>query len=157
VCGNSVQEAGEGCDDGNMAAGDGCDASCASETQAPLTCAEAQAAGDRCTICACTRCGGEGRACTVRGSPARSAGCRALAACIRVNDCSTIDCYCGSDLAGCVSGMPTGPCRAEVEATVGSDNILQIVQQLQNERSPLYRAVQQSVCEIRQCGAVCGD
>ncbi|MEO0460186.1 MAG: DUF4215 domain-containing protein [Myxococcota bacterium] len=31
VCGNSVLEAGEGCDDGNTAANDGCDSSCAIE------------------------------------------------------------------------------------------------------------------------------
>jgi cysteine-rich repeat protein len=34
VCGNDVQEAGESCDDGNTAAGDGCDGSCVVEAVA---------------------------------------------------------------------------------------------------------------------------
>ena len=36
VCGNSVQESGETCDDGNLVSGDGCSASCQSETIIPV-------------------------------------------------------------------------------------------------------------------------
>jgi len=44
TCGNSVVEAGEGCDDGNIAPGDGCTAACRIETGSPC-------AGDRDAAC----------------------------------------------------------------------------------------------------------
>lgn len=42
VCGNGVLDAAEACDDGNTNAGDGCDASCALESNPPNTCATAR-------------------------------------------------------------------------------------------------------------------
>ena len=35
TCGNSIMESGETCDDGNTTAGDGCSASCATESSSP--------------------------------------------------------------------------------------------------------------------------
>jgi hypothetical protein len=43
----------------------------------------------------------------------------------------------------------------QIEQAVGSTEIAAIVAQLGDERSPIALAVQQVVCEQRQCAGVC--
>lgn len=164
VCGNGKVEAGEACDDGNTMPGDGCDASCKIERggpapgtgAGPATGSACQNLSDLCDVCSCAQCGGRrGASCSSLVLPARVNACNAVTACVRQSSCEIVNCYCGDNLASCLSGEPTGPCRMQIEQAVGSTEIVAIVAQLRDERSPIALAAQQVVCEQRQCAGVC--
>ncbi|HKU39954.1 MAG TPA: DUF4215 domain-containing protein [Polyangiales bacterium] len=148
ACGNGMREAGETCDDGNLQSGDGCDAMCKSE----ITCQGLQ--DNLCELCTCTQCGARGGGCAGMFSADRVQKCLAVSACIRESKCSLVDCYCGTDVASCLSGNPKGPCRMQVEEAAGSDDVIWIVAQLR-EGGQLARALSQSTCESTTCAAVC--
>jgi large repetitive protein len=157
-CGNGLPEAGEECDDGNKAAGDGCDAACAVEMPPePTQTCENLGSGDLCSLCTCAQCGARSGGCTSLFPSTRVQKCLAVSSCIREKECEIVECYCGSDLNSCLSGKPSGPCQAEIVSAGGSSEVQVVVAELRDERAPLARALRQSQCESRQCGAVCGN
>lgn len=87
----------------------------------------------------------------------RVQSCLAVSSCIRKKNCDLVECYCGSDLAGCAAGKPSGPCQAEIVKAVGSSEVVVVLGQLRDERAPLARALRQTNCEARQCGGVCAN
>lgn len=86
VCGNSAVETGEQCDDGNTTAGDGCDASCQTETPAS-TCGNGTVEGTEvcdgvCCEADCSAFKGEGTACDDGNASTSSDQCNAAHACV---------------------------------------------------------------------------
>jgi cysteine-rich repeat protein len=153
VCGNGVVERNEGCDDGNTNAGDGCSATCARETATQMCLIGRE--NDRCAQCTCDHCRSAAMGC--REGDEDSKTCVALSTCIMRTGCSALDCYCGSNLASCITGFPTGPCRAQIEAATGSDNAIEIVATLalSDNSSPAGRALSLSSCESNPCEDEC--
>jgi cysteine-rich repeat protein len=155
VCGNGVVERNEGCDDGNTRPGDGCNASCVRETAMQMCLAGRE--GDSCAQCTCDNCRTAAASCRADGSGS-DARCDALAQCMLRSRCSGLECYCGSDLVGCLTGGANGPCEAQIEAATGTNNVLEIVTQLtlSDNSSPLGRAQSLATCERNQCEDECG-
>jgi cysteine-rich repeat protein len=156
VCGNGVVERNEGCDDGNLRPGDGCGVDCMRES-ATQTCLSGRE-NDACAQCTCERCSAAATSCRTGSGAGGSANCVALANCIGRTGCSGLECYCGSNLASCVLGDVNGPCRTQVEAATGSNNVIEIVAELalSDSSSPVGRAISLSSCERNQCEAECG-
>jgi cysteine-rich repeat protein len=152
-CGNGVVERGEECDDGNARGGDGCDMNCVRESTMQ-TCLSGRDK-DACTQCTCDQCSAAAAGC--RSGSEDGATCVALANCIRRTGCSALECYCGSNLASCVLGDAAGPCRTQVEAATGSNNVIEIVAELalSDSSSLMGRAVSLSSCERNQCETEC--
>jgi len=78
----------------------------------------AQGQSADCAACACTMCAAEVSALSVSAEFQQKA--QAVVDCGRANCCAGTACYCGTDLAGCVTGTPSGPCVAQIEAAAGA-------------------------------------
>lgn len=155
VCGNGVVERNEGCDDGNTRIADGCSASCVRETATQMCLAGRES--DACAQCTCDNCGSAAAGCRADGG-AESARCTRLAECMLRAPCSGLECYCGSDLVGCITGSANGPCESEIEEAAGTDNAIEIVATLTlaNNSTLLGRAISLASCERNQCEGECG-
>ena len=69
---------------------------------------------DACGVCLCGACREQFDACE------RTQGCLEIVACARLNRCSGVDCYCGTDGAiACGTGGGDGPCFAVTRAAPG--------------------------------------
>ncbi|HTV17386.1 MAG TPA: hypothetical protein VMG12_01905 [Polyangiaceae bacterium] len=69
---------------------------------------------DACGACVCEECSSELDTC------ANTPGCPEILACVRENDCSGTDCFCGDTLlARCFAGNGNGPCKDVVLAAPG--------------------------------------
>jgi len=152
ACGNKVVEANEECDDGNTAAGDGCNATCALEIGTQF-CMALSGFSNPCIRCLCDECDD---GCFQPNDPRATEQCNAIATCVRQNACDLIACYCGSsNLAECVSGTPSGPCKDVIEATVGTTDVARIAQQFSDDDSAVGRALRVITCEQNQCLPEC--
>jgi hypothetical protein len=91
---------------GAGANGTACGASGSSATfeESCLACA-----ANDCERCLCTDCTAPVERC------AETSGCPAILACIREQQCTGLDCYCGSyDPITCVMGQSNGPCKSVI-------------------------------------------
>jgi hypothetical protein len=69
---------------------------------------------DACGVCLCGACRAQFDACE------RTPGCLEIVACARVNQCSGVDCYCGTAGAiACGTTRGNGPCFAVTRAAPG--------------------------------------
>jgi cysteine-rich repeat protein len=155
VCGNGVVEAGEGCDDQNTKAGDGC-FNCQIETSEQL-CLGIIAKNDACTLCSCHSCTDVTVACFGSSDATLNARCKALVECGQAHDCSGDDCYCGTvDPIGCFLGWGNGACRSEVEAAAGSTSPNDVLSRKNDTRYALGRANAVVECALMSCRSQCG-
>jgi cysteine-rich repeat protein len=155
VCGNGVVEDGEGCDDGNAGAGDGCDPSCVREG-AQQQCVASLRANDACGRCLCDHCRSDFLNCRENG--ARDAmRCSAVASCIERSSCDEIECYCGSNLLTCLLGDASGPCVDEIETATGANDAVSIVAELSDGSSAAGRSFSLRSCRRNQCEDECGQ
>ncbi len=103
-----------------------------------------------CASCACGRCNAEATAC---GGDAK---CVAAAACMHVNKCDGVGCYCGTGLLGCLFEI-TGPCKAEFELAAGATGEAAIKTALASKVNPLGKAQALAACagNSSKCAVAC--
>ncbi len=103
-----------------------------------------------CASCACGRCNAEATAC---GADAK---CVAAAACMHINKCTGVACYCGTDLLGCALSI-TGPCKAEFEKAAGATGEPAIKAALASKVNPLAKAQALATCAggSAKCDVAC--
>jgi cysteine-rich repeat protein len=153
VCGNGAIEVGEGCDDRNTTAGDGC-ANCQIETSEQMC--RAIVDDTACSACSCRSCTAVMVNCFGSSNAAMNARCKTMVDCGRARGCSGSDCYCGDyDLFSCVLGLANGPCRAEVEAAAESTAPLTIQERADDTRYALGRANAVAECALASCASAC--
>jgi cysteine-rich repeat protein len=155
MCGNGVVEPGEGCDDSNGTAGDGC-ASCQIETSEQM-CLGVVGNSEACATCSCRACTSVMVQCYASTDATKNARCRALVDCGRAEGCSGDDCYCGGwDPISCALGFADGPCKSEVQAAAESTSPLTIQGRSNDTFYALGRANAVAACARTQCASPCG-
>lgn len=112
---------------------------------------------DACARCACDRCSNIALTCRPGTDSAQATRCDAVARCVVRNRCNELECYCGNNLAACLLGNPSGPCRAEMDAASNNLGALAIVDLLLDSSSPLGRGLLLSRCEAESCANECGS
>lgn len=160
VCGNSVKEKGEDCDDGNTADGDGCTHTCHSETpadQCKMRVAQKQAGmSEACVQCVCGNCTTQANACYGATSAREVDLCDGIVECVRENGCSGTACYCGGDLLACSLGYPSGPCRQQIERAAGTSSLSRLSTLSRDATNPFGRAGLFGECAYQSCAQACG-
>jgi cysteine-rich repeat protein len=154
-CGNQQVESGEQCDDGNDRSGDGCTASCTSET-AEQRCIALIGKDDACARCSCQQCQAPSLGCYGASDANDVAACRALVACGLQAGCISDACYCGSSGLSCALGLANGACRAQVETAARSSTLGDILSRRSDTNYPLGRANQLADCAAQNCASACG-
>ena len=155
VCGNGVVEPGEGCDDRNGTAGDGC-ASCQIETSEQM-CLGIVGNSEACATCSCRECTSVMVQCYGSSDATKNARCKALVDCGRARGCSGDDCYCGGwDPISCALGFSDGPCKGEVEAAAESTSPLTIQGRADDPFYAVGRANAVAACARSECASPCG-
>lgn len=154
VCGNSIQEPAEECDDGNDASLDGC-VECKIETEQSqcLVVSEGDNSSSGCRACLCRRCAGEVLGCSNDADGIANEQCEAVVTCGRINLCDIQACYCGWN-PWCL--VPIGPCQREMNAAAGSAQPLVVLGRLDDLNYPLGRAEALASCRSARCVSECG-
>jgi cysteine-rich repeat protein len=155
TCGNKIIEAGEQCDDGNAAAGDGC-VNCQTETP-EQTCLVRLGVSDACAQCSCSKCNSQTLACQGATNAADAKLCNDMVLCARMTGCRDPDCICGrSDVLSCLAGATDGPCVDQVTAAARSSNLFDVQLRASDTAYPLGRANALGSCVDTNCKADCG-
>jgi cysteine-rich repeat protein len=164
VCGNWVREQSEECDDGNQRSGDGCSATCRTETQPesePEPTEESRSClsllgnpTDSCSACVCDACEEQVIACrgATKGEEAKE--CSDVFSCAAANRCVGLGCYCTST-ERCSSGNPDGPCRSQFEAAAHSNTPSEVIARINNASYPLGRVMRLTSCFASSCSSSC--
>jgi cysteine-rich repeat protein len=145
VCGNSITEPGEECDDGDDTAGDGCDR-CVRETPAracTMLLDDVTMVADACLECMCDQCAEEVVDCYATGSEEDQRTCGALAECRLQTWCIGLGCYDG------------GPCTREVQVAGQSASVVTLISRATNPQHRFGRATNVEVCSQDHCTQVC--
>jgi cysteine-rich repeat protein len=181
LCGDTFVQAGETCDDGNTASGDGCSATCQTETlEAPCNgngillpgefcdpavkysvenCgADCQPISNTaCQDCAAANCAG---AETCVGTP-NPIQCNDTLDCVRDSGCAdggfALFCYCGavSSTECDTPGGAAGACKAEIEAGLGNTDPIFIQNNLFDIGLSAGRAMARVDCELGSSCSTC--
>ena len=156
-CGNKIVEAGEQCDDGNAAAGDGC-VNCQTESPAQICLAKLGVdASDACGLCGCTKCTAQTLACQGVSNPDEAKACGDMVTCARATGCGDPDCICGANnILVCLAGATDGPCVQQVIAAAKSNNLVDVQLRASDTNFPLGRANALGACADTNCAAECG-
>jgi cysteine-rich repeat protein len=157
MCGNKKVEPGEDCDDGNLDAGDGCNATCKMESEIEQCIAQLE--GDRapeCARCNCEKCNELVLDCYASDNAQDNELCTTLVECGLEKMCASETCYCGSvPLASCIFGSGDGPCRPEVEAAGRTNFPGDLVTRSSDRNFPLGRANALAACARDNCATEC--
>jgi cysteine-rich repeat protein len=160
TCGDGTREDGEDCDDGNVAAGDGCGPDCKTESLAEQCSAGARAGAargsDACAACVCDACAAEAIACFAPVEAGAAEECAAVVDCGIEHGCSGTDCFCGTaGLLACVRGGANGPCVREIQAASGSQSVSDVMARSADAEYPIGRANALALCREKSCAEAC--
>lgn len=154
ICGNTIVEGDEQCDDGNTDAGDGC-MDCRTETQQQI-CLVKLESSDACAQCSCNKCTAQGIACYGANNAGDVVLCKDMVECARAAKCGNPDCYCGdSGLLLCLGGLANGVCRDQVAAAAQTDLPADIQLRSADPNFPLGRANALGDCVAINCATDC--
>jgi hypothetical protein len=156
-CGNDITEPGEECD-GDASCDEDCKIIPTVEQQSCIDqFVETGTANEACERCACFKCMQEVLDCRDDSDATRRMRCNVLVGCGLENDCTGLDCYCGTaDILACGTGSANGPCIPEVEQAAGpSTNPLEINERQRDPNYALGRANLLGACSARECPDVC--
>ena len=160
MCGNSIKEKDEECDDGNQIDGDGCNRSCRNESAGELCklrVAQKQVGvSDACVQCVCGSCAKEANGCYAATNEREVDLCNGIVECVRDNGCSGTACYCGNDLLACSLGYANGPCKTQIERAAGTSSLSRLSSLSRDNANPFGRAAIFGECAYQACEQACG-